>query len=48
MLVPKKKKIAKEWTVYDLGLNFCPKKKIKKIIKKHSSKKVRKYLKTIA
>lgn len=42
----KKKKIAKEWTVYDLGLPFTSKRpKLRKIIKKYSSRKVRRYLK---
>lgn len=42
-----KLKIAKEWTVYDCGLSFAKvSQKLKKKIKKLSSKKVRKYLKS--
>lgn len=46
MFVPKKNKVAIEWTCYDLGLSFCSQRpKLKRIIKKYSSKKMRNYLK---
>jgi len=48
MILPKKSKIAKEWIVFDLGLSFVKtSRKLKKLIKKYSSKKVRKYLKNL-
>jgi hypothetical protein len=48
MILPKKQKIAKEWTAWDFGLPFYKvKPKLKRIIKKLSSKKMRKFLKKI-
>lgn len=48
MIIPKKRKIAKEWTAYDLGLPFVSNKpKLKRKIKKYSSKKVRRFLKKV-
>jgi len=41
-----KRKLNKEWTVYDLGLPFyTPRKELKKKVKKLSSKRTRKLLK---
>ena len=48
MNLPKKRKVAKEWTAWDLGLPcYGVRPKLKRIIKKLSSKKMRKFLKKI-
>ena len=48
MILPKKCKMARIWTILDVGLRFVgTSQKNKKLIKKYSSKKVRKYLKNL-
>jgi hypothetical protein len=48
MILPKKQKIAKEWTAWDFGLPFYSvRPRLKRKIKKLSSKKMRKFLQKI-
>jgi hypothetical protein len=48
MNLPKKRKVAKEWTAWDFGLPFYSVRlRLKRIIKKLSSKKMRKFLQKI-
>jgi hypothetical protein len=48
MILPQKSKIARIWTILDVGLQFVgTKPRNKKLIKKYSSKKVRKYIKNL-
>jgi hypothetical protein len=44
--MPIQRKVAKEWTALDLGLQCCSQRpKLKKFVKKLTAKKMRKYWK---